>query len=260
MHPFFNFIAMKKMMIIVPDIHGRNFWRAVRSCEEDIVFLGDYLDPYNSEGVTREMAIRNFREILLFAKSRPGVSLLLGNHDLSYMKGDVYCRCRTDYENYDYIRSLFHKNITLFNIAKECEVAGQRFLFSHAGITPGWHSQHTEIFPASYEETLREDLLNSLYHEGKMDGILHEISRYRAGSSPHGSIVWADVREFEDQADDMSDCHTTQIVGHTQCANRPANFMPMLPVCDVDNRQCYYIDEQGILRYLSDDEMVMTSL
>ena len=88
---------MKKMMIIVPDIHGRNFWRAVRSCEEDIVFLGDYLDPYNSEGVTREMAIRNFREILLFAKSRPGVSLLLGNHDLSYMKGDVYCRCRTDY-------------------------------------------------------------------------------------------------------------------------------------------------------------------
>ena len=93
-----------------------------------------------------------------------------------------------------------------------------------------------------------------------MDGILHEISRYRAGSSPHGSIVWADVREFEDQADDMSDCHTTQIVGHTQCANRPANFMPMLPVCDVDNRQCYYIDEQGILRYLSDDEMVMTSL
>ena len=247
-------------MIIVPDIHGRSFWRSVIPYQEEIVFLGDYLDPYSSEGVTREMAIRNFREILLFAKSRPGVTLLLGNHDLSYMKGDRFCRCRTDYDNYDYISSLFHKNVALFGIAKEIELAGKRFLFSHAGITPGWHAQHVGLLPDSYEETLREDVLNQLYHDGDMDAILPEISRFRGGDSPYGSIVWADIREFDEQADDMAGIQTIQIVGHTQCANRPANLIPAVPVCDVDTRQCYYIDGQGVLRYLSNDEEVPSSL
>ena len=40
--------------IIIPDIHGRDFWRWVvahRKEEETVVFLGDYLDPYEDEWI-----------------------------------------------------------------------------------------------------------------------------------------------------------------------------------------------------------------
>ena len=34
-------------MIIIPDIHGRDFWKEVTAIEdEEFVFLGDYVDPY----------------------------------------------------------------------------------------------------------------------------------------------------------------------------------------------------------------------
>ena len=51
-------------MIIIPDIHGRTFWKqAIQGKEtEDIVFLGDYLDPYSDEGISGADALLNFRE------------------------------------------------------------------------------------------------------------------------------------------------------------------------------------------------------
>ena len=42
-------------MIVIPDVHGRTFWRqAVNEYlgKEHILFLGDYLDPYTYEGIT----------------------------------------------------------------------------------------------------------------------------------------------------------------------------------------------------------------
>ena len=48
-------------MIIIPDVHGRKFWRnAVKGFEtEKIVFLGDYVDPYpcldNAQSFTLEV-------------------------------------------------------------------------------------------------------------------------------------------------------------------------------------------------------------
>ena len=39
--------------VIIPDVHGRKFWRsAVQGHEEDkIIFLGDYVDPYDWEEI-----------------------------------------------------------------------------------------------------------------------------------------------------------------------------------------------------------------
>lgn len=40
-------------IIIIPDLHGREFWRgAVNDLGEDthVVFLGDYMDPYRMTG------------------------------------------------------------------------------------------------------------------------------------------------------------------------------------------------------------------
>lgn len=73
------------MMLIIPDCHGRNFWK--KAVEENIdkvdkvIFLGDYLDPYPWEGITRKEAISNFQEVIEFKRGSPEkVTLLLGNH------------------------------------------------------------------------------------------------------------------------------------------------------------------------------------
>ena len=72
---------MSKNWIIIPDVHGRTFWReAVKGREnENIIFLGDYLDPYPSEGITPEKAYRELLDIIDFKKEHiDNVVLLLG--------------------------------------------------------------------------------------------------------------------------------------------------------------------------------------
>lgn len=72
--------------LIIPDVHGRDFWKdAANRFPGNIVFLGDYLDPYPLEGISPDEAFTNFQEILSFKKANPDrVTLLLGNHDLQY--------------------------------------------------------------------------------------------------------------------------------------------------------------------------------
>ena len=62
--------------LIIPDIHGRKFWKEtlLKYNKQEypklvIIFLGDYVDPYQFEGVTREAAISNFQEIINMAKN-----------------------------------------------------------------------------------------------------------------------------------------------------------------------------------------------
>ena len=100
---------MENMIYVVPDVHGRKFWDVIKNhlnekC--DIVFLGDYVDPYSHEGVTKEQAFENFKEIIDIARRNNNVHLLLGNHDLEYMLGTDVCNCRCDGERYDDITTL----------------------------------------------------------------------------------------------------------------------------------------------------------
>jgi len=65
---------MKKAdFIIVPDIHGRPFWKEVFDYDAEVVFLGDYLDPYRSEGIYPWDALDNFTQIIAYAKANPKV-------------------------------------------------------------------------------------------------------------------------------------------------------------------------------------------
>ena len=52
-------MIMNKKILIIPDVHGRTFWKsAVESGDyEKIVFLGDYTDPYEMEGITNREAL-----------------------------------------------------------------------------------------------------------------------------------------------------------------------------------------------------------
>lgn len=241
---------MKKAdFIIVPDIHGRPFWKEIFDYDAEVVFLGDYLDPYSSEGLYPWDALDNFTQIIAYAKSNPKVHLLLGNHDLCYSIGRHICNSRCDYENYDTLQGMFRENAELFQLAFDYSVNGKRFFISHAGISFGWYSQHRDIFPYSYEETLRADYINVLYRDGALDGILGEISAERGGRCTYGSMVWADIHEMADPIH-KSLTDIIQIVGHTQMASGLLNLEAECHLYDVDARRCVCIDEEGTVREL----------
>lgn len=73
-------------ILVLPDIHGRTFWKEPLKYKDKfdhIIFLGDYFDPYPSEGITPEEAVNNFKEILkIFTEDEiyGKVEFLLGNH------------------------------------------------------------------------------------------------------------------------------------------------------------------------------------
>lgn len=74
-------------IIIVPDVHGRTFWRKTTELIDNVdkvIFLGDYLDPYpDIDGIFPHEALIEFKDILEFKKSYPDkVILLLGNHKI----------------------------------------------------------------------------------------------------------------------------------------------------------------------------------
>ena len=69
-----------KDVLILPDIHGRSFWReAVKNLSPDdyAIFLGDYADPYPHEGISPEEAWINLLDIIVFAKEHPTLTFLV---------------------------------------------------------------------------------------------------------------------------------------------------------------------------------------
>ena len=142
---------MKKRILIIPDVHGRTFWRTALDSGryEKVIFLGDYVDPYAYEGIDNLMAISNFKDILSLKMIYPDqVILLLGNHDLCYLSDyyrDLAENDRYDYEFEEEIQQLFRGWSGYFKLAHEEKINGTRFLFSHAGVTMPWLKQNSKI-------------------------------------------------------------------------------------------------------------------
>lgn len=207
-------------MIIIPDIHGRDFWeKPVKENlgKEHILFLGDYLDPYDYEGIPSEEVFPRFEEIIALKKKHPGdVTLLLGNHDLHYVDGDL------GGSRYDYIhgarnKKVFLENAHLFQMTHEADVAGKKFLFTHAGVMWGWLVANRTLLGVIQpedvgrklnefweDETLRPTLLKAL----------GDIPVSRWGPCLHGSPVWADVEDWNDEFYELPDIY--QVFGHSQ--------------------------------------------
>ena len=259
-----------KNTIIIPDVHGRTFWKEVVPHVEagtPCIFLGDYVDPYGDEGISGLDALKNLREILAFANQyNDRVTMLLGNHDLSYL-GDpwglwtVYAD-RFCYEWADVISELFNENTDLFSLCAYREVGGKPFLFSHAGMHPVWvdwcglfdevDKNDAQALAAKVDELFRESLRSDERTEFMDD--LAMVGAIR-GNGFAGSMVWADIREYED----VEGCFT-QVFGHTAQKN-PIDGTWGEPrsagnnIC-VDCGCCFYLDEEGLLRYLDDDKIV----
>ena len=76
-------------ILIIPDTHGRQFWRDPCTNHKDefekIVFVGDYISPYPAERISNKQAIEVLKEIVNFKKENEDkVVLLLGNHRVNF--------------------------------------------------------------------------------------------------------------------------------------------------------------------------------
>lgn len=206
-------------MIIIPDIHGRTFWKdAVSGHEtEDIVFLGDYLDPYSYEGITPDDALDNFLEILQFKQSHPeNVTLLLGNHDLGYLCTDINT-CRHDFDRHDEINELFTSNPGCFQLCTSREVAGKTYLLSHSFVSRYWLELCKRYLQFDYSHPSEiAGILNTMFRDQqeKIFELLAVVSHYRGGDQAFGSMVWSDVLEVK--LEDAFIDGVINVFGHTQ--------------------------------------------
>ena len=246
---------------ILPDIHGRQFWKTVKEHVDEfdkIVFLGDYVSPYFSEDISNEQALNVFREVLDFKKENPEkVILLIGNHDLSYYNIDI-CECRTDYVNWSKLNKLYLENNKLFDLAWETEINGKRYFFSHSGVRKGWFDKWVKnnLFKWDGDELPPADYFNNLFHSAYDKGgdagdkktrdfetAISIYSTFRGWDGwDSGSIVWADIREYARGENLENDYENVVFVcGHTQLENEP---IIRKWVMDLDCRKPFVLDTE----------------
>ena len=236
-------------VLVIPDVHSRKFWRKAIADNignvDKIIFLGDYLDPYENEiNKNPELMecndfydcknlLKMLEDIVLLKKNEPGKYILLtGNHTDSYIWSEFHSATRTDYKNWEKYHKFFSQNLEYFNLVWiENDV-----IFSHAGISKGWANEFLYHY-MKYDEGAELEKDSLVFETARVlkDTPLNNfnihyinslscISAYRWGDAPYGSCEWADLREHIDHHQSevkeklvpLGDDEIYQVFGHTQ--------------------------------------------
>ena len=232
-------------LLVLPDIHGRKFWRKTIADNigkvDKVIFLGDYLDPYPEEikNASELMECNNFydsenllkmlEDIILLKKKEPNKYILLtGNHTDSYIWSKFNAATRTDHKNWEKYHKFFSQNLEYFNLVW----IENNTIFSHAGISEGWaKAVAVELSLTinlnnpvkSIARYLSDINLNNISNK-KLIKLLGDISSYRGGDSYYGSCEWSDIMEHidhyqskvEEKLVPLGDDEIYQVFGHTQ--------------------------------------------
>lgn len=232
---------MEGRIMVIPDIHGRDFWKnaVMEYPDEDIVFLGDYVDPYPRDRISSAKALENLEEIIGFARSHPKCRLLLGNHDLHYLC-DFGEACRLDYFLYPKIRKVFSDNMDIFGLAELRETRdGKKILFSHAPVLSYWIKMTGETEnPESLTKRLNRVTEQITECPRAAEIYLGHISKRRGGWDPVGSPIWADLKEVKTGIIPTVDY---SVFGHTQQLEDPVITEKW--AC-LDCRKAFWLDEE----------------
>lgn len=239
----------KAIMLIIPDVHGRTFWRSATKKYPNLptIFLGDYLDPYTHlDGILPADAFAEFQKILKFKKENEDrVTLLLGNHDVHYFTPRLSCS-RKDWQNEATIAQLFINNLQYFKLCKTINVGDMQILFSHAGIIPGWLNKHFQDLDVNDIKQIEiilnsklqfEDLFVKFINDSLMDV---PISRW--GDALYGSMVWADMEDHISSNNRLRDVY--QVFGHTQQKSEPVITEHF---ANLDCRKAFLLLDDGTL-------------
>jgi predicted phosphodiesterase len=179
---------------VLGDIHGLTVWKDVvkKNPTGKIIFLGDYLDPY--QNISFEKQQDNLLEIIELKEKNPDrIILLLGNHDCHYFDPNCERSTRYNYSHSNIIKEIFEENKDLF----EYNYIHKNYIFSHAGIDEKWMNTH--FFD-----------LNNL-NEVLISPHIFDVGYMRGGEYRVGGPMWIDIRELTTPLKDY-----IQVVGHNQ--------------------------------------------
>ena len=231
-------------IIIIPDLHGREFWRgAVKDLGEDthVVFLGDSMDPYEDDWIYWSDAFQSLQDIITFKKECPNqVTLLFGNHDLHYLYPQLKGSRFNEYQEAR-MRNTFTDNLDAFQMAAEFNIGEKRYLFSHAGIHLDWARKHSTLFGPL--EKVTAETFNQFMFTPEFVDALAEVSWRRGGTAPVGSMIWADIYEYELSAPIAPD--VVQICGHTRLPEGKQKVLNGV-IC-LDCQSAFALTEEGIV-------------
>lgn len=261
---------MAKKILVVPDVHGRTFWKEpVRKYMDEVdrvVFLGDYLDPYDEEGTDRrpEALYANLMEIIAVKQDHPDkVVLLKGNHDQHYASErfrEEAGGSRMDRENWQKYHDFFTGHKDLFRLAYLETVKGIPYLFTHAGVTAFWLNQVNALAwkkpdnEVSLTDPETVQAINLLDFEGPGQDLLGIVGWRRSWfGEKTGSVLWADA--FEHSIPHAPKAYglnkVFQVFGHTQLAGHIDDKLEYDNFVMIDSQKCFIIDE-------AIDEKIMT--
>ena len=264
-------------ILVIPDIHGRKFWReAIQNNMgkvDKIVFLGDYLDPYTMElhDYPETMETPDFdgtylgmlNDIVGLKKSEPDKFILLtGNHTDSYIWDGFSSATRTDHKNWEKYHNFFLDNLIFFNLV----FVQNNVIFSHAGITKDWAEKVWDLleFPENELVSIKE-VAQTLQDTPLLSFDLHyinlisDISYHRGGYGLTGSCEWADIMEHIDHYQSevqgkvipQGEDGIYQVFGHTQILKPLINEKW---AC-LDCRKAFIIDTNTFEIYGSEDSL-----
>ena len=239
------------MILIIPDIHGRDFWKIPfndivekRASFDEIIFLGDYFDPYVYENIDEVESIfnwHNMRKLLRKVSWSAPVKFtyLIGNHDFKYMNDDFMKNAggdKTMKRTLNEVKGIFKDNILQFKLAYETVVNNKKILFTHAGVNKEWYERHKDLIGE-----LNATNLNKLQFSKEGVEVLCEVGYSRGGDSPTGSILWADVTDNTDKIEPFD----YQIFSHSQQERYPI-ISPNFAMLDC--RRPFVLDDEGNIK------------
>ena len=209
----------EERILIVPDVHGRTFWTSVKGFDGQIVFLGDYHDPYPWDFAEpgewwptcdyNRRSINNMKELFRFAdENKNRVTLLLGNHDMSYI-AQKYETSRKDFNNESELRALYDEYKSLF---RGCKVIGNT-IFTHAGIGKEWYDELLQAHPELPADDIEGNVNTAILNQWEC---VLDASAIRGGGSRYAGPIWMDYRELQGKSVTPLDNGMFQVFGHTQ--------------------------------------------
>ncbi len=253
---------MAKRLLVVPDVHGRTFWRAAVGKYIDyvdkVIFLGDYLDPYQDEGEEHrpEDTYTNMMNIIgLKQANKDKVVLLKGNHDQHYCSeifNELAGGTRQDALNWNKYNKTFNEHKRLFKLAYMEQVNDIPYLFTHAGLTTFWLNQvNTKEWKLPDKEVSVDDpeivrRINLLDFEGPGQELLGIVGWRRSWfGDKTGSVLWADIREHSiPHAPKVYGLNKVfQVFGHTRLDGQTEDLIEFDNLAMIDSQKCFMIDE-----------------
>lgn len=191
-------------MVVIGDVHGLTAWEDIvkRNPSCRILFLGDYVDPY--QYMSNECVLDNLKKIIsLKAEHFDDIILLLGNHDMHYITADIPTGSRFNTQMADKISEVLNDNRSLFTFAHQ----EGKCIFTHAGISQQWF---TDDFKGDIHRNIAWQLNNPANEQ--QQAAIFRCGTCRGGlPGDRGGIFWADKDELKKPLQGF-----TQIVGHNK--------------------------------------------